>query len=223
MSPRSYDRVRLKTLEANFAVISRKALTAARPTPARVAFDSILALDDPEKLHGILAHVANRDSYPELANRLHRVVNPYKPLRLVELILGRSHAPHVRTFRVATDCGYFTKIERENLRGKNYPPLYPEDLAAAVDNPKRRKGARVALHVLGHVEVSTATAVETASGVLSAAADKTNPTWIPIIDTAPDVPGLWPDDRKERAGLALHLLVRRFIYGEAYDSILVRR
>ena len=210
MSPRSYDRVRLKTLEANFAVISRKALTAARPTPARVAFDSILALDDPEKLHGILAHVANRDSYPELANRLHRVVNPYKPLRLVELILGRGHAPHVRTFRVATDCGYFTKIERENLRGKNYPPIYPEDLAAAVDNPKRRKGARVSLAVLGYVEVLLATANETA------------PAWIPIIDTSPDVPGLWPDDRKERAGLCLHLLVRLFIYGEAYESFSVR-
>ena len=180
----------------------RKALAAAHPSLARAAFDSILALSDPADLPNILEPVANRDSYPEAANLLHRVVNPYKPSRLVELILGRGYAPHVRCFRVATDCGYFTIAERDNLRGKNYPPLFPEDLAAAVDKPKRRKGARLSLAVLGYVEISSG--------------------WIPVIDTSPDAPGLWPLDRKERAGLALHLLVRRFVYHEAYDSFLVR-
>lgn len=171
---------------------------APTPDPIEVAVADLVTCDDPKQFLDRVAALATRAKYCPAACALEVIVIPGKRTgaterRLVQTLADSTLLEEFRVFRIAFDLNVFEQSE-----GQTCQRFVFDDLIAATTNRRKARNAWVALAVLRHVRA--------ASSVIA------------LEDTA-DNPGFFPTVERERAALALNLLVRKFIHGERFDAI----
>jgi hypothetical protein len=194
----------LRSLQTRHITLARYDSAVIRINVAPVdAVRAMLADDDPCDFLKRIRSLTTRDLYPAAARALEFVILPAtenfgRHRRLIKTLNDAPQADDIKLFRIAIDLGIIrTKPEIVQAR------FTFEDIFQATAKPRTARAAWIAIHLLGHVRFS---------------ADET----IPISDCTGDVVGTFPKSKIERAGLALHLLVKMF-RGERFGALNLAR
>jgi hypothetical protein len=179
----------IRTMRANNTLHANRAIAAAPVDIPAVVADGATALDDPAHLAVHLDFMSDlRGMYGPCAMALERLVLAQpkaSAFRLVSTLHETAMAEWIKAWRIAGDL----RLTPPNSETHTRPPYSIEEMIEETGG-RRGKLAWIGLHVLGRVR--------SAIGVAR------------IEDCDVANPGFWPTASRERAGLALHLIVRRF-------------
>jgi len=155
-----------------------------------------LAASDPAHMPRFLEFAARRDYYADAAEFLERIVHPHAHggrRRIIETL--QDDLPEwARAWRLTCDLHVIPSRKYGNDRAENQFSI--DDL---IGLSKRNRVGFIVLACLGYAR--------SLAGIVRI--EEADPAW-------------WPDDRRERAGLLLNLLVRQ-MHGEHVAFNLVRR